>query len=284
MTAGAATGAARRRYAAAMTAALGADGARIRDAFARVPREAFLGPPPWRVLRGGRYDTSDPDELYHDVLVVLAAEKDINNGSPSLHAHMLHRLGVTEGDHVLHVGAGSGYYTAILAELVGPAGQVTAVEHDRDLADAARANLRPWPHVTVAQGDGADYPTAEVQRIYVNFALARPADAWLDRLAPGGVLLFPLGAPDPDARSTNRAVILVVTRTAHGFAAAFDWPVAFVFAEGRTAGDAALRAALRDAFDRGGLDRVRSLHRTRLPAARAWLRSEGFSLGFDAAG
>ena len=274
----------RRRYAEAMTAPLGAGAQRIRAAFAAVPREAFLGPPPWRVLGGWPHDTTDPAELYRDVLVVLARAKDINNGSPSLHAHMLHRLGVAVGERVLHVGAGTGYYTAILAELVGGAGQVLAVEFDAALAAAARANLRGWKQVRVAQGDGADYPVEDVQRIYVNFALARPADAWLDHLAVGGVLECPLGAPESETQhSTNRAAILLVTRTARGFAAAFDWPVAFVFAEGRTAGDADLRAALREAFDRGDLDRVRSLHRAKLPAERAWVRSEGFSLGFEAA-
>ena len=135
-------------------------------------------------------------------------------------------------------------------------------------------------------GDGADFPTETVQRIYVNFALARPADAWLDHLAVGGVLLFPLGAPDPHgtasaARSTDRAVILIVTRTDAGFAAAFDWPVAFVFAEGRTAGDAALRKALWDAFAHGETARVRSLHRGPLPRGRSWLSSPQFSLGYD---
>ena len=276
----------RRRYAEAMTAPLGAGAERIRAAFAAVPREAFLGPPPWRVRGAVASNPYDPADLYADVLVVLDAAKHINNGSPALHAHMLQCLGTAPGEHVLHVGAGSGYYTAILAELVGPAGHVTAVEFDADLAAAARENLRPWPQVTAVHGDGADYPTATVQRIYVNFALARPADAWLDRLAVGGVLLFPLGAPDPHgrgeaARSTDRAAILIVTRTATGFAAAFDWGVAFVFAEGRTAGDVALRRALWHAFARGETARVRSLHRAALPPERSWLSSPQFSLGYD---
>lgn len=284
----------RRRYAASVTASLGADGARILAAYAAVPREAFLGPPPWHVLSFGQSqtltamqgDTADLADIYADVLVRLAAAKFINNGSPSLHAHMLHLLGVAPGEHVLHVGAGSGYYTAILAELVGAGGHVTAVEFDAALAAAACDNLRRWPQVTVAQGDGADFPAETVQRIYVNFALALPADAWLDRLAPGGVLLFPLGAPDPDAqdaharRSTDRAALLKVTRQDGGFAATFDWPVAFVFAEGATAGDATLRAALWEASGRDGRAGVRSLHRRALPAGEAWFVSPRFSLGF----
>jgi protein-L-isoaspartate(D-aspartate) O-methyltransferase len=277
----------RRRYAKAMTAPLGDAGEAIRAAFAHIPREAFLGPPPWQVPGAFSTETtSDPAAIYRDVLVVLAAAKGLNNGSPALHARMLHLLGAAPGDHVVHAGAGSGYYTAILAELVGPAGRVTAVEFDPALAAAARENLRGWPRVTVVQGDAADYPTEDVQRIYVNFGLALPADAWLDRLAVGGVLLFPLGTPDPLARGegqrhTGRAAILVVTRTTRGYAAAFDASVAFVFAEGATAGDPALRTALWEAFGRGGIDRVRCLHRGRLPAAGSWVSSERFSLGFE---
>ena len=247
-----ATSALRLAYARRLAAPLGAAGRPIAAAFAAVPREAFLGPPPWRVFDGTDDTgtlTSDPADLYHDVLVVLSAGQGLNNGSPALHARLLHRLGVRPEERVLHVGAGTGYYTAILAELVGTAGRVTAVEFDPRLAAAARDNLRPWPQVMLVQGDGADFPAEAVQRIYVSFALAEPAATWLDRLAPGGVLLFPLGAPDPAAtgaaaRHSARAAMLRVTRRGGGYGATFDQPVAFVFAAGPTAGDAALRAAV----------------------------------------
>ena len=72
----------RRRYAEAMTAPLGAGAERIRAAFAAIPREAFLGPPPWRIRGAVASDPYDPTDLYADVLVVLDAAKHINNGSP----------------------------------------------------------------------------------------------------------------------------------------------------------------------------------------------------------
>jgi protein-L-isoaspartate(D-aspartate) O-methyltransferase len=50
-------------------------------------------------------------------------------------------------EHVVHVGAGVGYYTAILAELVGAAGTVTAIEFDAELAARATANFARMPHV-----------------------------------------------------------------------------------------------------------------------------------------
>jgi protein-L-isoaspartate(D-aspartate) O-methyltransferase len=274
----------RRRYAELMTSPVPGADPRIRAALSTVPREDFLGPPPWTV-RGASMPltTRDPADLYHDVLVTLDASRRVNNGSPSLHAQMLHRLGVQLGQRVLHLGTGGGYYTALLAELAGPAGQVRAVEFDAHLAEAARDNLRPWPQVTVLHGDGAAYPGAAVDRIYVSFGLARPADGWLDHLVVGGVLIFPLVVPDAQARPplSGRGTMLVVTRTPAGFAASAEMPVGFVFAEGPTAGDEALRAALRLAFGRGDEDQVRSLHRHRLPAERSWLSTDRFSLGLD---
>ena len=67
-------------------------------------------------------------------------------------------LDLAAGDHVIHVGAGQGYYSAILAEIVGPTGRVTAIEIDPDLAMKARRNLASdWPQATVVAADGFAY-------------------------------------------------------------------------------------------------------------------------------
>jgi protein-L-isoaspartate(D-aspartate) O-methyltransferase len=278
----------RRRYAEMMTGAVPHADPRLCAAFAAVPRENFAGPPPWTLfgVANRPLRAEDPVDLYQDALIRLDADKGLNNGSPSLHAAMLDLLGVQPGDHVLHVGAGGGYYTALLAELTGPGGAVTAVEFDRRLAEMARENLRRWPWVRLEQGDGAAYPGATTQRIYANFALADPADRWLDQLAVGGRLVFPLGVADPRARGAQskhsaRAAVLAVTRTQGGYAARFDGPVSFVSAEGATLGDADTRAALFEAFGRGGLDAVRSLHRGPGPAGRTWFSSPHWSLSVD---
>lgn len=110
------------------------------EAFAGVPREHFAGPGPWRLLspiRMSDYWTTeddDPAHLYHDVLVAIDETRRLNSGQPSLWACLYDQLGLVRGAHVVHIGIGTGYYTTVLAEIVGATGRVTAVEVDPDLA------------------------------------------------------------------------------------------------------------------------------------------------------
>ena len=277
-------------YADRMLAAVGVTDARVADAFAAVPRENFTGPPPWTLFDPGHGNTktlagSDTTPLYDDVLVVLNREKGINNGSPSLHALMLHHLAVAPGDRVLHIGIGGGYYTALLAELTGATGRVTAVEYDPRLAALARENLRPWPNVTVIESDGAAWPREITERIYVNFAVVDPATAWFDHLPIRGTLVFPLAAPnpEPDGRSyrSGLGAVLLITRTAGGYAARHLSPCGFVLADGPLAGTAEMQQHLHDAFRRGGAEFVASMRRGASSPERAWFWSPSWSLSYD---
>ena len=72
------------------------------------------------------------------------------------------------GEHVVHVGAGVGYYTAILAELVGATGRVTAIEFDGELAARATANFVQTPHVRAVHVDGRRVMFEPADVIYVN--------------------------------------------------------------------------------------------------------------------
>ena len=84
------------------------------------------GPPPWRIGSGGLFgltSSDDPARLYEDVLVAIDAERGINNGQPSLHAQSIDALGLKEGETVVQIGAGAGYYTAILADARRAEGQ-----------------------------------------------------------------------------------------------------------------------------------------------------------------
>ena len=111
---------------------------------------------------------------------------------PSFWAHNLDHLDLRRGERVLQVGAGTGYYSAILAEIVGREGRVVAVEYDADLASRAKANLVAWPQVEVVAGDGRAHDPDTVDAVVAFAGSTHPAPLWLDRLAEGGRLMMPL--------------------------------------------------------------------------------------------
>jgi protein-L-isoaspartate(D-aspartate) O-methyltransferase len=175
--------------------------AAVVEAFATVPREHFSGPGPWRILSpmgGSDYWTTEdaaPQHLYHDVLVAIDETRRLNNGQPSLWACLYDQLNLARGEHVVHIGVGAGYYTAILAEIVGAGGKVTAVEIDPALAERSRVNLAfAWPQAKVINSDGFAFrPEQPADVIIVNASVSHLSVAWLDSLAPeNGRLLVPL--------------------------------------------------------------------------------------------
>ncbi|WP_117194208.1 protein-L-isoaspartate O-methyltransferase family protein [Rhizobium terrae] len=262
---------------------------RLLAAFAKVSREKFIGPPPWVYsdFQGYRSLASeDPRVLYQDILVGLDTARGVNNGMPSLHAGALHALGVREGETVAHLGAGSGYYSAILAELVGPSGRVVAVEYDRALAEKARENLAGYPHVEVVQGDATEWPQEDTDVIYANFALDHPPEAWIDNLAVSGRLLFPLGIPGMEGgrRSgfTRAAAFLMIDRRGGGrFGARFLQPVSFVWAEGQAPTPAGRHEGLTEAFRSRQGHQIRSFRWREPPGEGEWYGEEEWGLSFE---
>jgi protein-L-isoaspartate(D-aspartate) O-methyltransferase len=237
---------------------------RIAAAFARVPREAFLGRPPWRLVveRGAFREIPEPDPVlaYQDALFALAPKLFVNNGQPSLHARLLDALGLREGARVAHLGAGTGYYTAVLAELVGPTGRVLAVEHDARLAAFARDALAPWPQVAVVHGDGLATDLDGVEAIYVSFAVEDYPPAWRAAIGAGARLLAPLGAralvdgaPGPWAHGAA----FLIAPEAGGIAARFVSPAGFVCAQGAEPVSPDHRTRLARAFAEGRPREVR---------------------------
>ncbi|MEW6638909.1 MAG: protein-L-isoaspartate O-methyltransferase [Pseudomonadota bacterium] len=208
---------ARAFYAALMAATSGSVDPRLARVFESVPREAFVGPGPWQIMvQGGAVvetPSADPIHLYQNVLVVLDRPKGINNGEPFLHAGWLGAATPQPGETVCHIGAGTGYYTALLAMLVLPGGQVTAFEFDERLAAAAKANLQPFDGVSVRAGDATVLPLPPSDLIYVNAGVVAPPPSWLEALRPGGRMIFPWRP------SESVGLALRVTRTAQGFAA-----------------------------------------------------------------
>ena len=272
----AATDDARRAYAQQLMRDLGRGHARLFDAFSRTPREHFLGPPPWPLLRGGftRQWSDDPRELYGDVLVGLDVELGINNGQPSLHARCLAACDPQPGETALHVGAGTGYYSAILAHLVGPRGRVIAYEIEAHLAKLAAANLALLPQVSVRATSGAEAPLPACDVIYVSAGATHPVPVWLDAMRIGARLMFPLTADDGGG-----CMLLVTRRSERGYAARASLRVSFIACIG--ARDARQSHALRQAFAVRSEHVIRSLRRDDARDASVWVAGPDWWLSSD---
>jgi protein-L-isoaspartate(D-aspartate) O-methyltransferase len=278
----------RRAYARQVLASVEVSDARVERAFAAVKRERYLGPGPWPILRHSGYlstPDADPVNLYSDVLVGIIPERGLNNGMPSYHAPLIASAAIRPDEHVVHVGAGVGYYTAIIAQLVGSTGRITAIELDPVLAERAKENFSADPNVVVLQGDGASIPFDDADVIYVNAGATRPADTWLDRLNDGGRLILPLTAkktlPSGACGSIARhgAVFRIERKQVEYFAKWISAVGVYPCEGGR---DDASEAALDAALQKGGWQEVRRLYRTDdIPADRCWLRGPGWVLAYD---
>jgi protein-L-isoaspartate(D-aspartate) O-methyltransferase len=279
----------RAAYAKQILAAARVDNARLDAAFSATRREDFLGPGPWPILRWFREyvltPDADPVYLYTDDLIGILPERRINNGQPSLHAHLIHRASPAAGERVVHVGTGAGYYTAILAHLAGPSGRVTGIEYDSELAARAKANLAPHPTVEIVEGDGALVSFDEADVIYVNAGCTRPAESWLDRLADGGRLILPMtsdqgfGANSPE-RMASAGAVFRIERRGHDYFATWISSVAIFPCAGSR--DEVSERALAEAFAKGGWQQVTRLYRDQeISEERCWLRGSGWCLAYS---
>jgi protein-L-isoaspartate(D-aspartate) O-methyltransferase len=280
----------RRAFAKQVLAEVQVGDPRLEAAFATVRREDFLGPGPWVIPRwlDGWVATPDDDpvHLYIDNVVQIIAERHLNNGQPSGHAKWIDSAAIREGEHVVHVGTGTGYYTAIVAHLVGLSGKVTAIEADPGLAERTRANLASLANVRVLQGDGATVPFDTADVIYVNAGTTRPAEAWLDGLAEGGRLILPLTsdkgflANDPPVPLERRGAFFRIERRASEYLAQWTTPLAIIPCA--SCRDPESEAALAAAFEKGGWERVTRLYRhNNVPTDRVWLSAPGWCLAYE---
>lgn len=150
--------------------------------------------------------SGNPIYVYQNGLVALDAAKGINNGEPFLHAAWIGAAAPSSGETIVHVGAGTGYYTAILSLLALPNGRVKAYEIDASLAERAIKNLEPFEGVDVSQGDATQTEIPDCDLIYVNAGVVAPPAVWLKALRPGGRIIFPW-SPSP-----NLGITLMLTR------------------------------------------------------------------------
>ena len=249
---------------------------RIEQAFAAVERERFVGPGPWSVYIFGsgyiRTPTDDPAFLYQDTLVALDATRGINIGQPSAHAVWLDALALKEGETVIQVGAGTGYYTTLLAHLVGPQGRVHAYEIDPGLAARAAENVASLPWVTVHGQSGVAGILPKADAVYVNAGVSQPSSAWLDAVRCGGRLLFPLHGEG------EYGGMLMIRKPAHGLVwpAEFVTKAAFIPCVGGQNPETGRR--LSAAFRAGGSDAVRSFRLDDAIDDTCWFAGDGWWL------
>jgi protein-L-isoaspartate(D-aspartate) O-methyltransferase len=179
---------------------------RVLDALRRVPRHRFV---PEDLL----------DQAYEDGPLPIGEAQTISQ--PYIVALMTECLGLSGGERVLEIGTGSGYQTAVLAEL---AREVFTIEILAALADSARARIERlgYPNVRFRSGDGrGGWPEeAPFDGILVAAAADQVPLSLVDQLGPAGRLVLPLGTGHQD--------LWVLTRTPEGVSQRCLIPVRFV--------------------------------------------------------
>ena len=152
---------------------------RVLAAMARVPRHEFV---PSEYLA----------QAYEDHPIPIAEGQTISQ--PYIVAVTLDALGLRDSDKVLEVGTGSGYQTAILAELVR---EVFSIERHATLAESARSVLKRlgYGNVHVLVGDGSQGlpEAAPFDASVVSAAAPRMPAALFEQLCEGGRMVIPIG-------------------------------------------------------------------------------------------
>lgn len=169
----------RERMVSRQIAARGIDDPALLAAFRTVPREAFVSP-------------DQADSAYGDYPLPIEAGQTISQ--PYIVALMIDAAEVARGDHVLEVGAGSGYAAAVLGQV---AGQVIAIERHGELARLAaeRIDRLGYDNVRIVEGDGTSgWPqAAPFDAILAAASGSHVPPLLVEQLKPGGRLVMPLG-------------------------------------------------------------------------------------------
>jgi len=155
---------------------------RVLAAMERVPRHEFA-PERYR------------DQAYEDHPLPIGEGQTISQ--PYIVALMLEALEISPADKVLEIGTGSGYVTALLAEL---AARVISIERHASLAESAAAQLERlgYSNVKLVTGDGTrGFPeAAPYDAIIVSAAAPEMPPDLIAQLGEGGRMIIPLGAED----------------------------------------------------------------------------------------
>lgn len=173
----------------------GVDDQPVLEAMRAVPRHLFV-------------PRDSAQHAYDDRPLPIGEGQTISQ--PYMVAVMTQALGIEAGDHILEIGTGSGYQTAILARL---AHDVISIERHAPLAHRARVVLNDLAvrNVRILVADGTEgWPRmAPYDRIMVTAGAPAVPEALEAQLAVGGRLVIPVGSP-------GLQQLKIITRTASG--------------------------------------------------------------------
>lgn len=160
---------------------------RVGNAMMKVPRELFVSP-------------SQSNEAYFDHPLPIGHGQTIS--APGIVGLMVSRLDVMERMKIFEAGTGSGYQTAILAEMVGEDGFVVTTERIDGLVELAKENIRRWEEllgkkhkITFLHGDGTKGygKNAPYDRVSITAAAPRIPKPLMEQLKDDGKLIAPVG-------------------------------------------------------------------------------------------
>jgi protein-L-isoaspartate(D-aspartate) O-methyltransferase len=171
--------------------------ARVLGAIEKTPREKFVPP-------------AFEDQAYENLALPIGQGQTVSQ--PYVVALMTDKLELGERHNALEIGTGSGYQAAVLARLCR---RVFSIERHRELLrDAERRfgelHLR---NIVCRCGDGTKgWPEqAPYDRVIVTAAAGQVPPTLIDRLAPGGILVAPVGEDHRDQQ------LIRIWRHDHGF-------------------------------------------------------------------
>ncbi|MCK5155599.1 MAG: hypothetical protein KAQ69_04135 [Spirochaetales bacterium] len=170
----------------------------LRDLLTILKLQGVLGNPQVRkafleVDRADFVHKSYSDSTYENHPLPLGWGQTISQ--PYTVAFMLDLLDVQPGDSILDIGSGSGWTTALLANLTGPTGSVHGLERIAVLAEFGASNLAkysfPHAHITTAAAE-LGTPCKVYDRILVSAASDELPEELVLQLKTGGVMVIPV--------------------------------------------------------------------------------------------
>lgn len=177
---------------------IGIGDARVLGAIEKTPRERFV-------------PASFEDQAYENMALPIGNGQTVSQ--PYVVALMTEKLELGGRRNVIEIGTGSGYQTAVLAQLCR---RVFSIERHRELLRAAERRFEELRlhNIVCRFGDGTKgWPEhAPYERVIVTAAAAEVPATLVDGLAPGGVLVVPVGEDHRDQQ------LVRVRRTEDGFA------------------------------------------------------------------